>query len=190
MLNTFLQAFIPLFVAFDVLGLLPVYFKYTALMDPKTRDRHLRDSLFTSSLTTLAFVIVGNRIMSYLGISINDFLVAGGIVIFITAIKEIINRPEEAEKVNDMFGVVPLGIPLLAGPAVLATSIIIWNTYQYYYFLISLLLNILVCGFVLKFSGTLMKIMGRRLIEALSRVFSLVIASIAVMFIRRGIQGM
>jgi multiple antibiotic resistance protein len=177
-----------MFVAFDVVGLLPVYVKYTVLMDSQTRDRHLRDSLFTSFLTASIFVIVGNRVMSYLGISINDFLVAGGIVIFITAIKEIITRPDESEPVSDMFGVVPLGIPLLAGPAVLAASLIVWSTYPFYYFLVSLLLNIIICGVVLKFSGILMKFMGRRLVEALSRVFSLVVASIAVMFIRRGLQ--
>ena len=189
MFNTFLQAFIPLFVAFDVIGLLPIYFKYTALMDSQVRNRHLRDSLFTSFLTALVFVIIGDHIMEYLGISINDFLVAGGIVIFITAIRDILSHPAETESASDLFGVVPLGIPLLAGPAVLATSVIIWNTYEYYYFLISLALNIIICGVTLKFSATLMRILGRRLIEALSKVFSLVIASIAVMFIRKGIGG-
>ena len=150
MVNIFLLAFIPLFVAFDVLGILPVYMKVSATLDKKTRNRHIRDSLFTAFFTTLIFVIVGNKIMTYLGISMNDFLVAGGIVIFATAIKEIISGSSEPDMSTDMFGVVPLGIPLLAGPAVLATSVIIWNAYEYYYFLTSLLLNIIICGIVLE----------------------------------------
>ncbi len=189
MVNTFLLAFIPLFVAFDVLGVLPIYMKVSASFDKKTRNRHIRDSLFTAFFTTLIFVIVGNKIMSYLGISMNDFLVAGGIVIFATAIKEIISGSSQPDTANDMFGVVPLGIPLLAGPAVLATSVIIWNVYEYYYFLISLILNTIICGIVLKFSDIMLKILGKRLIEALSKVFNLIIASIAIMFIRKGLQG-
>jgi len=189
MVNTFLLAFIPLFVAFDVLGILPIYMKISAGFDKKTRSRHIRDSLFTAFFTTLIFVIVGNKIMTYLGISMNDFLVAGGIVIFATAIKEIISGSSQPDTANDMFGVVPLGIPLLAGPAVLATSVIIWNVYEYYYFLISLLLNTIICGIVLKFSDIMLKILGKRLIEALSKVFNLIIASIAIMFIRKGLQG-
>ena len=189
MVNTFLLAFIPLFVAFDVLGILPIYIKFTSNLDSKTKNRQLRDSLLTSFLTALIFVIVGNRVMMYLGISMKDFLIAGGIVIFITAIKEIISGVSEPDIANDMFGVVPLGIPLLAGPAVLATSVIIWNVYEYYYFLISLVLNIIICGIILKFSDIIYKVLGKRIVGALSKVFSLIIASIAIMFIRKGLQG-
>jgi multiple antibiotic resistance protein len=189
MIDIFFLAFIPLFVAFDVLGILPIYLKFTSTLDSKTKNRHLRDSLLTSFLTAIIFVVAGNKVMMYLGITMNDFLVAGGIVIFITAIKEIISGPSEPETADEMFGVVPLGIPLLAGPAVLATSVIIWNVYEYYYFFISLFLNIIICGVVLKFSNVILKVLGKRLVEALSKVFSLIIASIAIMFIRRGLQG-
>ena len=51
------------------------------------------------------------------------------------------------------------------------------------------MLNIIICGIVLKFSDVILKILGKRLIEALSKVFSLIIASIAIMFIRKGLQG-
>ncbi|HVN96048.1 MAG TPA: MarC family protein [Syntrophorhabdaceae bacterium] len=190
MVNTFLFAFIPLFVAFDVLGILPIYIKFTLNLDSTTRNKHLRDSLITSFLTALIFVIIGNRVLTYLGISIRDFLIAGGIVIFITAIKDIVSDHTEPMQENEMFGVVPLGIPLLAGPAVLATSAILWNEYEHVYYMISLILNIVICGTVLKFSSLISKILGKRLIEALSKIFSLIIASIAIMFIRKGFQGM
>jgi multiple antibiotic resistance protein len=188
-MDTFLLSFIPLFVAFDVLGVLPLYLKLTASMDHPRKTKNLRDSLFTAFIISILFVIVGNRVMTYLGISMQDFLIAGGIVIFITAIRDLIQGRAEPAGDNEFFGVVPLGIPLLAGPAVLATSMIIWNQYPFYYYLISLVLNILICGIVLYFSGFILKILGKRVVEALSRVFSLIIASIAIMFIRKGIQG-
>ncbi|MEN6615822.1 MAG: MarC family protein [Syntrophorhabdus sp.] len=188
MIDTFLLAFIPLFVAFDAIGLLPLYIKYTQSMDVRMRRKLLRDSLATAFTISIIFVVIGNRIMTYLGISMQDFLIAGGIIIFITSVKDLIaghGKPED----NELLGVVPLGVPLLAGPAVLATSIIIWKEYPFYYYIISLLVNIAICWVVLYFSGFLLKILGPRVVEALSKVFGLIIASIAIMFIRRGIQG-
>ncbi len=188
MTETFLMAFIPLFVAFDALGLLPLYIKFTMSMDDKQRSRLLRDSLFTAFIISLVFVIVGNRVMTYLGISMQDFLIAGGIVIFITALKDLI-ASRSKEEGTELIGIVPLGIPLLAGPAVLATSIIIWKQYPAYYYIISLVLNIVICWFILHFSGLILRLLGARVIEALSKVMGLIVASIAIMFIRRGIQG-
>jgi len=127
--------------------------------------------------------------MIYLGISIHDFFIAGGIILFIIAAKEIIVGLNESIEDSEMFGVVPLGIPLLAGPAVLTTSIIIRNNYGFIYFMLSLVLNLIICAIIFRFSEYIMKYLGRRMIEALSKVFSLIIASIAVMFIRKGIQG-
>lgn len=188
-INTFLLSFIPLFVAFDVLGLLPIYINFTADMGKQTRTKHLKDSLLTAFTISLLFVIGGNQVMTYLGISMRDFLIAGGIVIFLTAIKDLIMGHQLPSTGSEYFGVVPLGIPLLAGPAVLATSVIIWNEYPFYYYLISLVLNIAICWVVLYFSGFILKVLGRRVVEALSKVFSLIIASIAIMFIRKGIMG-
>jgi multiple antibiotic resistance protein len=67
MIDTFLLSFIPLFVAFDVLGVLPIYIRFTASMDAARKTRHLRDSLLTAFTISLIFVIVGNRVMTYLG---------------------------------------------------------------------------------------------------------------------------
>ncbi len=189
MIDTFLLSFIPLFVAFDVIGVLPMYIKLVMHLDKNKRIKNLRDSIFTAFALTLVFVIIGNKVMTYLGISINDFLVAGGIVLFIIAAKDIIRGYEEPLSEHDMFGVVPLGVPLLAGPAVLTTSIIIRNNYGFYYFLLSLVLNLVICAVVLKFSEYILRYLGKKFIEALSKIFSLIIASIAIMFIRKGLQG-
>lgn len=190
MVDNFLLSFIPLFVAFDVVGILPIYIKFVSRLDKGKRNKNLRDSIVTAFFATLLFVMVGNQVMAYLGISINDFLIAGGIVLFIIAARDIISGHTESITEDDMFGVVPLGIPLLAGPAVLATSIIIRGQYGFYNFLLSLVLNLIICTVILKFSEYILKYLGKRLIEALSKFFSLIIASIAIMFIRKGLQGL
>lgn len=190
MLSDFWLSFIPLFIAFDVFGVLPLYIKFIHRLDDERRKKNLRDSLLTAFFTALLFVILGSKIMEYLGISIKDFLIAGGIVLFIIAAKDIIVGQNETLKDDEMYGVVPLGVPLLSGPAVLATSIIIRSNYGFVYFLVSLVLNLIVCAIVLKFSQYIIKYLGKRFVEAMSKVFSLIIASIAIMFIRKGLQGM
>ena len=190
MLSDFWLSFIPLFIAFDVFGVLPLYIKFIHKLDEERRRKNLRDSLLTAFFTSLLFVVIGSKIMEYLGISIKDFLIAGGIVLFVIAAKDIIVGQSETLKDDEMYGVVPLGVPLLAGPAVLATSIIIRNNYGFIYFFVSLVLNLIICTIVLKFSQYIIKYLGKRFVEAMSKVFSLIIASIAIMFIRKGLQGL
>ena len=190
MLDNFLFSFIPLFVAFDALGLLPLYINLTSRLNREQRNRHLRDSIITAFGIALVFVVIGNRIMMYLGITLRDFLIAGGIVLFIIAIKEILSGQEMPAAEQEKLGVVPLGVPLLTGPAVLATSMIVRNQYGFLYFILSLVINLVICAIVLRFSEHIVKLLGKRFIEAISKVFSLIIASIAVMFIRKGLQGM
>ena len=190
MLSDFWLSFIPLFIAFDVFGVLPLYIRFIHRLDDARRKRNLRESLITAFFTALLFVIMGSKVMEYLGISIEDFLIAGGIVLFIIAAKYIIVGQDENLEEDEMYGVVPLGVPLLSGPAVLATSIIIRNQYGFTYFFVSLALNLVICAVVLKFSQYIIKYLGKRFVEALSKVFSLIIASIAIMFIRKGLQGL
>ena len=190
MLSDFWLSFIPLFIAFDVFGVPPLYIRFIHRLDDSRRKRNLRDSLITAFFTALLFVIMGSKVMEYLGISIEDFLIAGGIVLFIIAAKYIIVGQDENLEEDEMYGVVPLGVPLLSGPAVLATSIIIRNQYGFTYFFVSLALNLVICAVVLKFSQYIIKYLGKRFVEALSKVFSLIIASIAIMFIRKGLQGL
>jgi multiple antibiotic resistance protein len=138
---------------------------------------------------TIGFVLLGNAIMRYLGISINDFMIAGGVILFLIAAKEMLSGgQEETVKREDLFAVVPLGVPLLAGPAVLTTSLIIYNSYGFGYLLVSLMLNLLLCVLVFRFSGNIMKWIGGRWVEAISKVFMLLLASIAVMFVRTGLR--
>jgi multiple antibiotic resistance protein len=187
-LERFLFSFVPLFFAFDAFGVLPFYLKLSHAVSPQRKETLLRDSILTSFLTTLLFATLGNRVMIYIGISLRDFFIAGGIVLFVIAIKDIVDRDAGPVFEEEMLGVVPLGIPLLAGPAVLTTSMVIVNRYGLFWLLFSLALNLLICFYVMKFSERIVKFLGKRVIEALSKIFSLIIASIAIMFVRKGLE--
>ena len=129
--------------------------------------------------------------LRYLNISIHDFLIAGGVILFIISARDLVGggRDDLAGQ-EDLFAVVPLGVPLLAGPAVLTTSLIIFNSFGFFYVLIPLLLNLLIAGMIFKYSLTILRFVSRRWVEAISKVFVLLLASIAIMFIRTGLQGL
>lgn len=191
MWQNFLKSFIPMFVALDVLGVLPLYARFAIDLDEGKRNRVLRDSIITAFLVTLVFITIGNKVLLYLNISIYDFLIAGGVILFIISARDLIGggRNDLAGQ-EDLFAVVPLGVPLLAGPAVLATSLIIFNSFGFVYVFLSLLLNLLIAGAIFRYSLTILRFVSRRWVEAISKVFMLLLASIAIMFIRTGLQGM
>lgn len=189
MWEDFLKSFLPLFVAFDVLGVLPLYAKFSINIDEQRRNRVLRESIVTAFLAALGFIVVGRQVLQYLGISIADFLVAGGAILFILAAKDLVAARSDIEVQGELFGVVPLGVPLLAGPAVFATSLIIYNSLGFWYVLLSLVLNLCVCGIVFRYSHYIVRLVSRKWLEALSKVFALILASIAIMFIRTGLAS-
>lgn len=186
----FLKSFIPLFFALDALGVLPLYARFSADLTDRQKAHVLRDSIITAFLITLAFIVIGNGILHYLNISIHDFQIAGGIILFIISTKDLLGgKTEDMAGQEDLFAVVPLGVPLLAGPALLTTSLIVYNTFGFIYVIVSVLLNMLVAAILFKYSLKILRFISRRWIEAMARVFVLLLASIAIMFIRTGLQG-
>ncbi len=191
MWESFLKTFIPLFVALDVPGILPIYARFSMDLTEARRGRVLRDSIITAFLITLAFIVVGNGVLHYLYVSIYDFLIAGGLILFIISARDLLGAGrEDMAGQEDLFAVVPLGVPLMAGPAVLTTSLILVNTFGLLHVLASLLLNLVIAGVTFKYSLILLRFVSRRWVEALSRVFSLLLAAIAIMFVRTGLQAL
>jgi len=127
--------------------------------------------------------------MGLLGIDMSDFMVAGGIIIFIIAITNVLS----SEKLHKMMlegglGAVPLGVPLITGPAVLATSLLLVDTYGAFTTAAALVLNILIAGLLFFFSAQLNRILGSAGATILSKIANLLMASIGIMMIRRGIM--
>jgi multiple antibiotic resistance protein len=190
MWDTFLKVFIPLFVAFDVVGVLPIYAAFASGLDADKRAMVLRDSIATAFFVAGGFALLGQRILAYLGITIGDFYIAGGIILFGLAGREILGGGRvEAAGHEDLFAVVPLGVPLLAGPAVLTTTLILYATFGLVYVLASLALNLFICWIAFKYSVLLVRFVSRRWLEVLSKVVVLLLAGIAIMFIRTGLES-
>jgi len=185
--NIFLT-FIPLFVAVDAFGVLPIFVSLTEDLDKKEKNSIVIQSLWTASVVAVVFMLVGKLIFRFLGITIADFMIAGGAILFCISITDIINPIKVRRIPANNLGSVPLGIPLIVGPAVLTTSLVLESQYGPLTTIISILLNILIAAAVFRQSHHLIKFLGDAGSKALSKVMSLLLGAIAVMLIRHGLE--
>ena len=190
MLNSLFLAFVPIFVAVDALGMVPVYLGLTEGLSAKERSKTLWLSVFTALSVALGFLLVGKWIFTLLGVTINDFLVAGGAVLFIVSIRDLLSSSKAATLPGERVGVVPLAVPLIVGPAVLASSLILLDSLGPIPTVFSIVANILLCGLILHHAGLLSRLLGRVGSQTLSKVSSLLLAAIGVMLMRRGLFEM
>jgi multiple antibiotic resistance protein len=186
-----IATFIPLFVAVDPIGVLPVYVGLTHHLSPGEQRKVLIESIFTATFVALMFIFVGKAIFNFLGITVPDFQIAGGVVLLVLAIMDLLisQKSEGAHLISDSAGVVPIGVPLIVGPAVLTTIMIQVDSYGFLPTLISILINIAIISIVFFQSKWFIKILGESGAKAISKVVSLLLAAIAVMMIRKGIMA-
>jgi multiple antibiotic resistance protein len=188
-LHNLLMAFIPLFVAIDVLGALPIFISLTSGMGAKAKKRLVIEATLTAGAVALVFLVSGKLIFSFLGITENDFRIGGGIVLLVLSVYELLFAKDTQHDPGTSVGVVPIGIPLIMGPAALTSIIIVVDNYGYWMSIASLFVNLFIVWLVFHFSEFMMKIMGVAGSRAFAKVASLFMAAIAVMMIRVGIQN-
>ncbi|MFH1239373.1 MAG: MarC family protein, partial [bacterium] len=145
------------------------------------------NSMLTAICLAVLFIFLGKWVFQVLGITIGDFMIAGGSILFCIAMIDIVNPSKKKRIPVKELGAVPLGTPLIVGPAVLTTSMIILAEYGLYPTLISVIINVAIAGLVFSSSNFLIKLIGESGSKALSKVTSLLLAAIAVMMIRKGI---
>ena len=180
-------AFIPIFVAVDALGVLPIFVSLTLAAGGKEKTKIIIQSMITALCLAAGFIFLGKAVFKFLNITIGDFMVAGGVVLFCIAMIDILNPEKKRRRPSNALGAVPLGTPLIVGPAVLTTSLIIIPEFGLLPTLISVVINVLIAGLIFFSSGILMKVLGEPGAKALSKITSLLLAAIAVMMIRKGI---
>ncbi|MBI4685400.1 MAG: MarC family protein [Nitrospirae bacterium] len=184
-----LNTFIPIFVAIDIFVVLPIFISITEEMTNKKRHEVVRESIFTAMIVSLAFIALGEGIFRILGITTDDFKIAGGLVLLVFAILDVVKHGEERRKPTGKMGIVPIGVPLIVGPAVLTTLLVLVDHYGILSTIVSLILNLIIVYLSFKNAEAIMKIFGRGGIAAMSKIMAILLASIAVMMIRIGIQN-
>jgi multiple antibiotic resistance protein len=188
MMKHFWLCFVPLFVAVDAIGVMPMYLGLTEGLASSNRRRVLTQSVLTAAAVSLAFLAGGKALLNLLGVTVADFMVAGGILLFVISMTDLISTEKTQRRVDpESLGAVPLGVPLISGPAVLTTSLLLLDQYGPVPTAVAVVANILLAGIVFLVAGPLHRVLGGVGAKILSKIANLLLASIAVMIVRKGI---
>jgi multiple antibiotic resistance protein len=184
----FWLCFFPMFVAVDAVGILPLFMHLTEGVDRQAVRKIIVQSMITALVVALVFLALGRWIFQYLGITVADFLIAGGVLLFTISVIDVITVEKRIAQVDaDGLGVVPIGVPLIVGPAVLTTIFVLVGEYGIMPTVAATVANIVIAGGVFWLAAPIHRILGRSGSRALSKLAGILLAAIAVMMVRRGI---
>jgi multiple antibiotic resistance protein len=183
----FLQAFIPLFVAIDPIGLAAVFLALGRSAPPAARRRIAWQATATGGLVALGFLFLGQNVFTAVGVSVKDFQIAGGLILFMLAARDLIQPEGAPQQLPDDFGIVPLGMPLIAGPALITSLLLLVQNQGMPTTLVALAANLLIVAFAFVGSEWLGRHIGLTGLRAISKIVSMLLAAIAVAMVRRGL---
>ena len=188
-MENFLLTFIPIFVAIDVIGNLPIFISLTNGVARKERRKLTTQATITALIICLVILLLaGQIIFNALSIDVNDLRIGGGLILLILAIYELLfSKDDSSESDSSTIGIVPLGSPLIAGPTAITTLLVLTDSYGFLPTLVSLLINLAIVFFVFYYSDFITKLMGKSGSMAFAKVANLFLAAIAIHMIRTGI---
>jgi len=192
LLKPYILSFIPLFVAVDAIANIPIFLSLVEHSSKPARKKIVLDAVVTATAVAIIFMFVGKAVFALLGITIPDFQIAGGALLFVISVRLLL--PGAAKSVltssqdKDM-GVFPLGTPLITGPAVLTTTLMMMNSYGTLATLVAVVLNMFFVWITLLKADKIIKVIGTNGTRAFSKIMYILLAAIAVMMIRHGVTG-
>lgn len=192
----FVTSFATLFVIIDPIGLAPLFVALTQGTDARSRRGIAIRACLVAFIVLLVFAIVGEALLGFVGISMAAFRIAGGALLFLTALDMLFERrqerrDEQAEQRPDP-SVFPLAVPLIAGPGSIATMILLagqsegdlaqtLGTFAVMACVIAITLLLFLSG------GLIERALGRTGINIVTRLLGMILAALAVQFILTGL---
>ena len=191
-LEPFILSFIPIFVAVDSIGNIPIFLSLVENISKKQRRIIVNESVSTATIVALLFMLIGKWLFRILGITIPDFQIAGGALLFVIAVRLLLPGTRKlvlSEGKEKDIGVFPLGTPLITGPAVLTTTLMMLDSHGIIATFFSLIVNMGIVWLTLTYADRIIKLFGDGGTRAFSKIMYILLAAISVMMMRRGIMG-
>ena len=196
-----ITSLVTLFVIVDPIGLTPIFFSLTQGLSTKERRIVARRSVIVASCILLLFAIFGEIILTFIGISMPAFSIAGGILLFLTALEMLFQKRKKRREAqgnetlasHDDPSVFPLAVPLISGPGSIATVILLSQTHIGYFgsFELALIIFTTMVATYLFFSATTYfnKYLSPTFIDVVTRILGMLLAALATQFIMDGIHN-
>jgi multiple antibiotic resistance protein len=186
--HDFVLSVIPLFIVIDAFGNLPFLVAAGQDMERGQQVKMVHYAIITATVVGLIFLFFGKFILDVMNIQVPEFAIAGGIILLVLAITYMMTGHMVTAVKEEMVAIVPIGTPLTVGPATIATLLLLVGRYPAYTVLIAFAVNMAVTWVIFLLAQRIAAFLGRGGLTAISRVFSLLLAAIAVSMIIGGLQ--
>lgn len=193
-----ITAFVTLLVVIDPIAIAPLFLAMTPNMSSAEREKIARRAVLVAGLILIVFALAGEAVLDFIGISLPAFRVAGGILLFLTALDMLFERRTkrredtyEADPDHEDPSVFPLAIPLIAGPGAIASVILLIGRKPGGEGLVIILgmtaIILLIMYIMLRLSSRLERAMGKVAINVFTRIFGMLLAALSVQFVLDGL---
>jgi len=180
----FLQVFIILFIIMDPFSSFPVFISLTKKFSKKERVKSANKAVLVAGIVAFVFIAIGNSILDFMNISLKSFIVVGGIVLFLLGLEMILGFKISKEKAKDYnVAAVIIATPLITGPGVITSVIIFTNTLGIVLTSAALFLSLFLIWLILRASNYIEKVLGKEVIDIVSKVIGILIAAKGIEFI-------
>ncbi|RYF76676.1 MAG: MarC family protein [Comamonadaceae bacterium] len=191
MTYTFASATVLLLLICDPLGNIPIFANALRHVAPERRTRVILREVLIAFALLLAFMFVGDRFLSLMGLSGLSLQIAGAVVLFLIALRMIFPNPT-AYEIDDRREplIVPLAIPAVAGPSALATVMLLVSQApeRRLEWVAALSVTMVVCAVVLVLAERIQRRIGDRVVQALERLMGLILVAVSVEMMIRGLK--
>jgi multiple antibiotic resistance protein len=202
-IELYVSALITFFVVIDPPGCAPIFASLTSGADAANRRAMAFRSVFVATIILLVFAIFGEDLLGSLGISLDAFRIAGGIMLFLIALEMVFEKRTErrearaddvkASPEHEDISIFPMAIPMIAGPGSIASVMLLMarsNGIEQSLVVLGALATILVLTLaMLLLAGPLMKFLGYRIEAMITRVLGVLLAALAAQFVIDGVKA-
>ena len=186
-------ATITLILVMDPLGNIPIFLSVLNHVSPERRKFLILRETFIAFLILTAFLFFGKNILEWMNLSAPALEISGGIILFLIALRMIFPSEDEGKdsRLSGEPFIVPLAVPLIAGPSAIAIVMLFANQAPEHLrlWMLALLLASLSCTVTLVFADFLRKILGDRGITAIERLMGMILTTMAVQMFLSGIRA-
>ncbi|HKX23166.1 MAG TPA: MarC family protein [Rhizorhapis sp.] len=202
MLELFISAFVTFFVVIDPPGCAPIYASLTSGASPVQRRAMALRAVSIATIILLAFALIGEDLLRTLGISLNSFRIAGGIMLFLIALdmvfeKRTRRREDRAQKIIDTpevedVSIFPMAMPMIAGPGSIASVMLMMarseGIQETLVVLAAMACVLLLMLLSLLAAGPLMRVLGQKIEAVITRLLGVLLAALATQFVIDGMK--
>jgi multiple antibiotic resistance protein len=186
-LYPFLKAFLQIAVAIDVVGILPLYLGMVEHVPEDRKKTVLRASLLAGLVVGIVFTLLGRAAFVVLGIQMGDFQIAGGLILVLIGALDLVGAEKTMRRPEESFGIVPLGIPLIVGPATISVMFLLVDQTGTPATLAAFVANLVAVGLIFWFAPYVSRILGKDGMKAISKVMMLILIAVGIRMLRLGI---